>query len=172
MASRFILQLINETIIPALLVVTAKLVGIVLTMLLFGISWSVNYDSAIPRITFYSSEDFITVSSWSSFFVVLVIAVGLLWLLVRAHVFHDTHVTPQLTLRLLNLDLTHFLTTTVEISRQAVIWLSYLWLLIILSVVQAYFGYFYWWMIIFSVLAGILLTWSFIVDIERETEGF
>ncbi|MBU1110074.1 hypothetical protein KKB83_00395 [Patescibacteria group bacterium] len=170
MVSQVILRLLKEAVVPAFLVIAAKMASIVLILFVFQISWQLTSDTVIPRLTFTSLDDFILVSSWSGFLVILAIASGLLWVIVKAHVFHDTHITPQLTLRLLSWDLISFLTTTVEVSHQALVWLSFLWLLIFLSFTQAYLGYSYWWMAITSFALGTCLTWLFVADVEREIE--
>ncbi|OQX51025.1 hypothetical protein B5M47_02275 [candidate division CPR3 bacterium 4484_211] len=170
MLSKILLKLIKESIIPALLVVTAKFAGIVLTVTILSIPWTISTQSLFPTITFSSMSNFVTVSSWSNFFVLAAVSLGFLWILIKAHFLHDTHITPQLTLQLLDLDLTNLIDTTPNISNQGIIWLSYLWVLIILTGVQAFFGYHYWWMFALSLFVGAILTWSFIADLEREVE--
>jgi len=168
MASKLLLRLISEAIIPALMVITAKLVGISLVVLLQGISWSVSADPFLPAISFSSASEYLIVSSWSNLFVIVVICLGLLWVLTKAHYLHNTHVSPTLTLRLLSFDLASLLTTTPEIFQQAIIWISYLWLFIILTGVQAYLGYYHWWMFGVSLALAIILTWLLVADWEKE----
>lgn len=167
MPSKILVRLLRESLIPALLIVCAKLIGIILTVNVANVTWQVSTDF-IPQVTFLDPADFVLVSSWSNLIVIFAIALGLFWILIKAYLLHETHIAPHLTLRLIRFNLTQLLSTTVEISHQGVIWLSYLWLFLAFAAIQTYLGQFYSWMLALSVFIAALLTWFFIADIEKE----
>ncbi len=166
--SKILLQLIKEAFLPALIIIAAKLSGVVLSLYYFQIEWQPQTKYLIPQLTLYSTQDFIRVSSWSNFGVILSLWLGLGWILVKAHLLHETHITPKLTLSLINLRLKSLISNTFDLSHQALVWLAYLWLLLLFFAVEVYFGIFYWQLYLISLGGGIILSWFFIVDLERE----
>ena len=55
-----------------------------------------------------------------------------------------------------------------ELYHQAVIWLAYLWLGLILFTIQAIYGVSEWWLSVAGLIGALILSWLLIVDVEKE----
>lgn len=169
MTSKILLKLIDETIVPAILIIASKIIGLALVVWAKNLPWDFR-GFVIPAFSFYSSTDYLVANSWSNLFMFATITAFLILTLTRAHIFHDTHISPFLTLKLLTLNLTGFLTTSFDIFHRAIVWLSYSWLTTLLILIQAYLGLCYFWIALLCLGFCVLFTWFFILDIEREVK--
>jgi hypothetical protein len=168
--SRSLLKLIDEAIIPGLLVFAAKLLGLVAVNVWLKLSWDSSNVSLLPLFSYRSPEAFTLANSWSNVAVLAVILAGLLVVLVRAHIFHTSHISPRLSVSLIRRQLTSLAVTSWDVYHQAVVWLAYLWLALVLFSLQAIYGVSWWWIDIVGTLAALLLSWLLVVDVERELE--
>lgn len=167
MISRILLRLIDEAIVPAVLVIGAKVLGMWGIASLLGYEWRINVHSSFG-IELPSRDALLVVNSYSNLLVLIVLGAGLLWIIFRAVHLHDTHISPKLVLRLLSWDLTRLVTSSVDVYHQAIVWLSYLWLFVLLGIVHAVAGLAYGWTTAIGFTIAAFLTWLIIADIERE----
>ncbi|MCA9389805.1 hypothetical protein KC571_00185 [candidate division WWE3 bacterium] len=168
MISQVLLRLIDETIVPAILLITTKILGMWFVTILFRIDWQFSLSATASGIEFSSHEGLLMVNSYSNLLVVIVLTFNILWLLVKAYHFHETHISPSFTLKLLSLNLTRLISTSVEVYHKALIWLSYLWLVVFLSILHSAMGVSYGWVVAVSFGVALFMTWLFINDLERE----
>lgn len=168
--SRSLLKLIDEAIVPCLLVFAAKLLGLVVVNGWLNLSWDPTGASLLPLFSYRSPEAFLLANSWSNLLVLVVILAGILSVLLRAHVFHTSHISPRLSVSLINKQLTSLAVNSWEVYHQAVVWLAYLWLALVLFALQAMYGVSWWWLDIAGTLLALLLTWLLVVDVEREID--
>ncbi len=164
MLSKTLIKLIDYAVFPAVIVVTSKVIGAVVLLGKFDVGYEANGLSLV----FKNAESFIAVNSYSSLIMFLSILVGLGWVILKAHVFHDTHITPVLSARLVDLELEELINDTKTIFSQAFIWLTYAWLTTAIMGIQAYFGMTYTWLFYFSLAISILVTALLAYDVERE----
>lgn len=168
MVSRILVKLIDEAILPAVIVITAKVWGLIFTIWLFRIRWDVDFSGGLPTISFSTFQEYYTANTYSNLVMFAVIACGFLWVTTRAHLFHTTHISPFLTLRLLSWNLTRLLTNSHQIYHKAVIWFAYLWITILLMGTQTILKASSGAVSLACFILGIFLTWLFVADIERE----
>lgn len=168
MPSRILLRLIDEAIIPAIVVVVAKTVAVVILIQWLGLEWQFNTQSLIPGIVFDSPEVGVFVNSYSNLFLFLVILIGLGWVLTKAYHFHDRHVSPGFVLQLLSWNLTGLLSNSNEVYHQGLVWMSYLWLVTLLIGAHVLFGITFGWVLVVALALSLLATWLFVADVERE----
>lgn len=166
--SRSLLKLIDEAIIPALLVFGAKLVGLVMANTYYNLSWDTQ--GLFPLISYRSSEAYAMANGFSNVVVFVVILTGFLTVLVRAHAFHATHISPRLSVSLVRMEMTGIVANSWEIYHQAVIWLALLWLSLIWFALQAMAETSPWWLVIGGTAIAAMFSWLFVVDVEREME--
>ncbi len=171
MASRILLRLISNSLLPAVVVVIAKVGALVFLIQWFDLAWGVNTLSGFPGINFETLETTAFINSYSNLVMFLAALVGLMWVLAKAYHLHDTHVTPGFVLQLLSWNLTGLLTTSSEVYQQGLVWLSYVWLITLLMGLQVYLGTNYLWIFIFSLAVSLLSTWYLVSDVEREVYG-
>lgn len=164
MLSKILIKLIDYAIFPAVLIVAAKILGIVFLLNYFGISYEVtNLTLVLSNVS-----DFIIINTYSSLFMLVAILAGLFWVTVKAHVFHDTHISPMLSAKLFGMNLEQVIHTNEVIFSQSLIWLTYSWLATVMFGVQAYFGLADWWLFYLALVCAIFATSLLALDIERE----
>jgi len=168
MASRVLLRLIDEAIIPAIIIFMSKLFAVVFLIQWLGARWEFNTLSFFPGVTFQDSATLIFVNSYSSLFMFIVVFLGLGWVLTKAHHFHDTHISPGFVLQLLSWNLTNVISSTHELFHQGVVWFSYLWLTTLLIGFHVVVGSTFLWVFVVALIGSLFPTWILISDVERE----
>ena len=165
MISKTLLKLIDTAILPAVAIVAGKLLGMALISLKLGIPFTLNLKSLPPTTSS-------TLNTYSNIFAYGGVALGVLLIMARSYFFHSSHISPQVTIRLHAINLTSIISTTYELFHQAIIWMSYLWLLTLLFLLQAY------WELVSPQMAGavlgttVILSFFFIHDVDREVDIF
>lgn len=163
MVSRTLLKLIDEAILPAIALIAAKIIGVALLSMQLGLDLTLNLKSI-------EEPNASLVNTYSNLFSYGAIALGLSFILARAYFFHSSHISPQITLRLSSRNFTTIISTTYELFHQAVVWLSYLWLMSFLFLVQSY-----WKLVPMNIALGTLVvtlifTCFFVWDVDREID--
>ena len=164
MFSKTLIKLIDQAIFPAVLIISAKIIGVVFFIKYFDASFS----SSGTQLIFSNLNDFIAVNSYSSLFMFIAVLSGLVWVVVKAHVFHDTHIKPSLSARMFELSMDDLIHTNEVIFSQAFIWLSYAWMTTIMFGIHAYFELSYWWVFFVALGVSIIATAALAIDVERE----
>lgn len=173
MFSKSLSRLIDEAILPAVLLVGSKFVGV---FLLAAISKSAfNFQLGkilfvLPSVSFNSFNAYVFSNSYSNLFTYAVLVAGGTFILLRAHFFHSTHITPTLHAKLEKLRLTSLISDTFVIYHQAFIWFAFIWLFTIFLLVQAFLEFIYPWIAIVSTLISLNMSWFLIADVETEIE--
>lgn len=165
--SRSLLKIIDKAIIPALLILTAKVVGLVAANYWYDLSWD-GTANLFPLLEYRSEEAYVMANTVSNLFVGLTILVGFLGMLIKAHWLHGSHISPKLSSTLVQKQLTGLIVGSWELYHQAVVWLAYLWIALILFSWQALFGVSPWWLAISGAIVALILTWLLIADVEKE----
>src|SRR5690606_16638038 len=117
------IKLVDQAILPAILLLAVRVSSVVVAARVLNIGFTVNEAGFI----FENSMDYILVNSYSILSMSLVLTVGVLYVLLKSYVFHDSHIQPFLTARLFSLRLTSLIQTSFDIYSQGTIWLSYLY---------------------------------------------
>jgi hypothetical protein len=168
MVSRTLLRLLKEAVAPALLIVGAKVLSALALVYWFGLGWRLDSGFYLPRLAMENLELLRFVNSYSNLFLYGVVLLGFSAVLAHAYHFHDTHVSPAFVLRLMSWNLSKLLTTSEEIYHRGLVWVSYLWLVTLLVLLQVFVGTAYWWVGLFVTAFTLLVSWLFIADVERE----
>jgi len=164
MLSKTLIKLIDQAIIPAVSLVAGKILGALLFNKILNIPWEfTGFGATYPTV-----EAYVKSNSYSSLVMVIIVFGALLWALVRAHMFHNTHVSPKTHKKLIDLKLGFLIESTFEIYSKVAVWLSYSYLLTIILGIQAFFSLAYVWVAILSFLISINMTWFFVADAEKE----
>lgn len=166
MFSKILIKLIDHSIIPAILLLATRVASIILIGKYFGI----NVLLTTTGFKYATRGDYLMVNSYSTLAMIVVLALGLFYVLVKSLVFHDTHVTPRLTARLFSLRLSSFIQTSFDVYSQGAVWLSYLYLLMFVCGVMALFGLIFPWVFFVSVGLALVATVLLVLDIEGELQ--
>lgn len=171
MPSKILVRLISEALLPAVLLVVAKVVGVLVLLQAFSIAWELNTSSLLPDFVLANKDATMFINSYSNLIVFIVVILGLAWVLTKAYHFHDTHIKPSFILQLLSWNLTGLMASSEEIYHKGVVWVSYMWLTVVLIGVHTYMKANYLWVFAFVFVAAVVASWYFIADVEREVEG-
>lgn len=162
--SKLLVKLVDRAILPAVFLFAAKVVGTFFASAYLGVE-SFN---GLVAFNGLSASEYIFVNSYSTLFVFVCVFLGMSFLLFKAHITHETHVSPYLSSRIASLRLNSIIQKSYDLFSEAGIWLMYSWLLTLVTIAQAALGAMYVWVpiiaFVFSVLSSILV----IIDVERE----
>jgi len=166
MVSRTLIRLIDQAIVPAILLLCTRLMSVVLVSYFIG----ANFIFSANGFVFSDTSNYIIVNSYSTLAMVVVLAAGLIYILLKAFLFHDTHVSPKLTVKLFQHRMATLIQSSFELYSQGVIWLVYLYLISIVSIILGIFGVIYTWVSISSLVICGLATLLLVMDIENELD--
>jgi hypothetical protein len=164
MFSKILVKLIDQAILPAVLLLTTRIISVILISQRFGINFTLD----VTGFAFANSDDYIVVNSYSTFAMITVLTVGLFYILIKSYLFHESHVKPHVTAKLFSLRLSSFIQSTFDLYSQGAIWLSYSYLVMIVSGVMTVFGLMYSWVFYVSFALCIMSTILLILDVENE----
>ncbi|MFC1755770.1 hypothetical protein ACFLZK_00035 [Patescibacteria group bacterium] len=166
MISRTLIRLIDQAIVPAILLLCTRLASVIVVSYILGAKFIFSAKGFI----FHDPDNYIAVNSFSTLSMVVVLGLGLTYILVKALYFHDTHVSPKLTTKLFHHKLVTLIQSSFELYSQGVIWLTYLYLVTIVTVILGMFGVIYNWITIVSGSFCVITTLLLILDIEHELD--
>lgn len=173
MVAKPITRLIDEAIIPALLLILAKIIGLFLASY-FG-KWQLetktfNFLGFFPSIVFKDPQAYIKAENYSNLAMFTMAAIGCVYVLVKAHFFHETHIAPRVHAKLASLNLEKFISSSYHLYHQAVIWLIFLWLTTSFLILSSISGVTYAPISAIAFILSANFTWVFAVDIQKEIE--
>lgn len=171
--SKLLVKLVDEAIFPAALIIAAKALGIMVVNLVFGLTWSVDTIFKAfwqPHIIYPTEVEAIMVASYSNLFMYTAIFVGMAMIIAKAFYLHDSHVSPQLVLKLAKMDLLQVIQSSFQLYHQAIVWFVFLVLATVFIFSNYMQGMTYAWIAITAVVLTIITFWLLIRDIEEEVD--
>jgi len=166
MFSKILIKLIDEAIVPALYLVTSRVVSLIFVAKYFDIPVRLGNKGFV----YYSQADYLLVNSYSMLFMVFALCLGLLHVVVKSFMFHSTHIAPPLAAKLYSIKAQHLIQDSFHLYTQGLVWLAYLYLLTAGAGFMSFFGLMYSWVTYVSLGLAVLFTYIFIIDVEREME--
>jgi len=164
--SAFILKLLDEAIVPAVLLFATKIAGLVLAARFLGVPLYVS-----DKVIYFSHyRDLVLANNISNILLGLVILLGTSVVLVRLYYFHDSHVHPFFLTKLLESDLEFAISTSFELFHQVTVWLSLGFFTVASFFVQSVFGLTSPYILFASLFGLIFLTVLAVLDFEREVK--
>lgn len=166
MVSRTLVRLIDQAIVPAILLLCTRLASVILISYFIGAKFVFTTNGFL----FNDTSNYILVNSYSTLAMVVILTAGLAYILLKALLFHDTHISPKLTTKLFRHKMATLIQSSFELYSQGVIWLIYLYLISIVAVILSIFGVIYSWVALASLVLCGLATLLLIMDIENELD--
>jgi hypothetical protein len=166
MFSRILIKLIDEAIIPAIVLVATRFLSVILLAKVYEIP----FEFGASGFVYGTRTDFIFINSYSTLAMICILAIGLIYILVKSHVFHDTHVKPHISAKLFSFKLSSFIQTSFDVYSQGAIWWLYSLLILIATGIMSYFGLIYPWVMWASLALTLIGTYMLIIDVEEELE--
>jgi len=166
MFSKLLLKLIDQAIIPAVLLVSTRIISIILVSKQSSINFVLNSNG----FAFYSAADYLAINTMSTFFMTVALSLGIGYVILKSMVFHDSHIKPHLSAKLFSFKLHRLIQSSYDLYTQGTIWLSYMYLLTLASGVMLLFEMIRGWAFYISLAMTLLYTLLFILDIEAEID--
>ncbi|EKD94678.1 MAG: hypothetical protein ACD_25C00265G0003 [uncultured bacterium] len=166
MFSKLLIKLIDQAIIPAVVLVSTRIVSMALLAMYFEVPFELTNKGFI----FEGKEQYIQINSYSMLIMTAVLAVSLAFFLLKAHVFHDTHITPKLTATLFSLRMQGLVQSSLDLYTKGAIWISYAYLMTILTGALALYSYIYSFVFYTTLAVAAVSSILFVSDIENEVK--
>ena len=173
MISKSLIKLIDEAILPALLLILAKGVGLFATIVFFNLPFTLEYRSIfglLPSFRFATLQGYITAENYSNLAMFAAVAAGSIVVILKAHFLHESHIHPKLHSRLIALNLERLGQSSYHLYHQAAIWLIFLWLTVGFLTLSSIAKITYPQITIVAFLISANLSWVFALDLEKEIE--
>ena len=164
MFSRILIKLIDEAIVPAILLLAVRIGSVVLISQYLGIPFAVSNSGFV----FNTPSDYLKINSYSIIAMLVTLGIGLCITLAKTFFFHDSHITPKLTAKVFSLKMSSFIQNSFDLYSQGAIWVSYLYLLLLVSGIMALYGLVYTWVFFVNLGISVIGSVLFIIDVERE----
>lgn len=173
MLNKNIIKLIDEAIIPAVALIISKMLGLFLSSYFLHLPFEVKNSRIfwiLPSVHFNNLTDYIRAENYSNLAMFLAASVGCFYVIIRAHFFHESHISPKLHAKLVSLSLDSLVAPSYHLYHQAAIWLTFLWLTTIFLVTSTILKITYPQLSVVAFIIAANFSWVFAMDIEREIE--
>ena len=173
MISKSLIKLIDEAIVPAVLMIIIKGIGLFATVVFFNLPFTLEYRSIfgiLPSFRFATLQAYITAENYSNLAMFAAVAAGAIIVILKAHFLHESHISPRLHARLISLNLERLAQSSYHLYHQATIWLVFLWLTFGFLTLSSIAKITYPQITIAAFLVAANLSWVFALDIEKEIE--
>lgn len=164
-----LLKLIDESIIPSLALVLAKIGGLLLSVVIFNLDLNVNQISngLIPiALTFGTAEELMISNTLSNSLMLAVSLAGFGYVQYKISYFQDKRISPTKLISLADKDLLKLTESSRNIYAKALVWTIFLWISIILTVISVFLKESYLWIAPVALIAGIFCTLILVKNIE------
>lgn len=168
-----LIKLIDEAIIPALILIIVKMAAILAVSYFLKLNFDVNingFAKFLPHLSFQSMNDYILAENYSNLAMYTAAALGTLYILIKAHFLHQSHVSPKLQQKLASLNFENIISSSFHLYHQAFIWLVFLHLTTAFLATSTLIKVTYMPITIIALIITINFTWIFAVDVQKEVE--
>ncbi|MFZ2663845.1 MAG: hypothetical protein WAX66_00570 [Patescibacteria group bacterium] len=164
MISKVLVKLIDKAILPAILLLATRIISVVLVSKYFNSEFELSRSGFV----FGSIEEYVRVNSYSALVMVVMLVIGLLFVLIKSLVFHESHIKPNITSKLFSLKMYSLIQNSFDLYTQGAIWLSYAYLLLIVNGVMTLSGVMYKWVFFITLGVTVVSTVLFALDVDEE----
>ncbi len=173
MIAKSTIKLIDEAVIPAMTIIIAKVAGLFIVNYLLRIDFSANpkgFLNLLPNITYTNPNDYIVAENYSNLAMFVAICAGVLIVTIKAHFFHQSHISPKFHQKLVKLNLEKFVSASFHLYHQALIWLIFLWLVTLFLVLSTLSKIMYPQISTIAVIIALNFSWIIAFDVQKEIE--
>lgn len=170
--SNSLIKLIDNSLLPAILIVVGKLLGIYIFSGLFNtqIGLQQNLNSLVSFRPVVIAGDLLQISTYSDVLMFTLVCVGFSIVIINTVYLHESHVSVSTITKLIELNLLSLVKTSYELYHRGVTWFIFIWLtnLIILFNVGA--GKTSAWVLLVSFMFSMILSLILFKDVLKEIE--
>lgn len=173
MVAKTTIKLIDEAIIPALLLIISKMFGLFLANYFLKLNYEVNYRgflNFLPSISYQNPQDYISAENYSNLAMFVSCAAGMLYITAKAHFLHESHIAPKVQQKLAAMNLEKFISPSFHLYHQVAIWLIFLWLTTGFLALSTLLKITYWQITALALFISVNFSWFFMLDIQKEIE--
>ena len=173
MVAKSLIKLIDEAIVPAAALIVGKMLGLLATVYFFNLPFNIEPGQILkilPSVHLANLTDYIMAENYSNLAMFATAATGTVFVLIRAHFFHESHIHPALHAKLLTLNLQSLVAPSYHLYHQAAIWLIFLWLTVAFLLISAFIQVTYPVTAAIAFIIAANFSWVFALDIEKEIE--
>jgi hypothetical protein len=164
MFSKILVKLIDQSLVPAILLVCLRISSLVFFSYLFNFPFLITMEGFV----FNSEEQFALLNSYSVLTIILVFFVVLMFIVLKSFILHDSHINPTLTYKILKMDLDNLVQNSYDLYSKGVVWLMYAYLITFVAIIMTVTGYLFSWIAILSGILTLLASVFLLLDIENE----
>ncbi len=171
--SKLLQKILSAALFPAALVIVSKIAGMLLVNEIFNLNWGIQTSSGglfTVQILYEDPAKALLCNSYSSLFVLIVLAIGVGILLFQGAFLHTTHQNPRVLVKLINFNFLLWLTESDIIFPRLAVWLMFLWIISILNITQALQGDIYPFVAVVGFVLSIISTALAFRDFERDLQ--
>ncbi|MCA9386694.1 hypothetical protein KC669_01525 [Candidatus Dojkabacteria bacterium] len=168
--SKSFVKLVDYAVIPALLMLVGKFGGISFISRLLGYNLNfTEYANSILSIDgIVPKEDLIKITVFSDLIAYVAVALVVLVAVVKALYFHDSHIKPTLSAKLVEKNMLGLIKSSYEIYYSAVVALVFLWIMTFIILLNWIINKEYIFASAFALVVSAILTLVIYLDIKRE----
>lgn len=166
--SKILLKLVDAAVLPALLLASVKITASLFALFFLKIPFSFNLIFGFPTIAFNDPSDFLKINNFSGWASLLFLSLILSLIILRAYFFNNSHISPNLTIRILDLNLGRLVDNSFNLFSQTIIWLSFLWLTSLAIFVSFFLQTASLGLAVTSFTLCLIFTFLLILNLERE----
>lgn len=163
-----LLKLLDVSILPAFLVISAKILGLVIGLKFLGLDATIANPLSKKPLPWLDLPSLASLNTFTYSFMGLVLVIGTAWLLILAHYFHETHIQPKKAAKIEETGLSFLIINTHSLYHRLTIWLSILWFVSLLCLMESLNGLAYFWMSIVLLTISCVFTYILAEDLEIE----
>lgn len=164
--SKLLKRALKISIVPAILMIVGKFIGIFATSALYDLQFSIgNETNGLFSVQIYYPDEVTTlfVNSVSNLVMVLFIALPLIYFIVKTYIYQTAAQNPKTIIKITKLNLLSWITKQDTSFLTIFIWCAFLWLSSGITVVHTLQGSTYTWI---GILAGVLVLLSTLFTIK------
>lgn len=165
-------KIFKASLLPAALMLIAKIVGFWLTVMSLNIPWTINIDSDgfLGIYPLLMSNTVVQAASFMDMIFIWIMLLGLLYYLLIALFFHSTHLHPKIISKLVKFNLLYIVKNNFNLYHEIIVWLMFAWLANILVLINSVAGKTFIGIPTFSILFTAFLTVVFFKDACKELD--
>lgn len=170
--SKLLKRALKISIVPAILIIVGKFLGILCTSIIYNLNFQVSNDlSGIFSIQIYYSDPSTTlfVNSISNLVMVLVIAIPLLFFILKTYLYNTVADNPRTIVKMTKLNILKWITSKSTSFLTIFIWCAFLWLAAGITIAHTLQGNTYDWIGITAGSLAMLISLFTIKTFEIET---
>jgi len=171
--SKLLRRALKISIMPAILMIVGKFLGIFVTSILYNLQFNIDNDiSGIfsVQIYFTDKETTLFVNSISNLTMILLLLLPIIYFIIKTYLYAAAHNNPKTIIKMTRLNLLNWITKKDTSFLKTFIWCAFLWLATAITITHSVQGNTYSWIGISAGIVALLVTLFTIKTFELETD--